>query len=253
MADAHDRNGVSAASGERPYCLAGLVGVCHDLSGNRWGTVDSFCCAVAARRRKMGVVGRVREGLVATVRSRVLARGLVVVATSVAAVLSVAAPGWSPKYILGASAFGDCHGDGVAASRFQGSFTVRSFLSSGGQLLADALVVGSCTAVSGDTVAVVPRAAYAFPVSLTTFCAGDDAGYEVRPGAAAVDGVLGDSAKDGVAVKMALDLAPTTVVDRRWGSDESSSVRARLCALHTIAGHRSPAELAQVLNVLALA
>jgi hypothetical protein len=187
------------------------------------------------------------------VRSRVVARGVVASVAAVAAVVSVATPGWSPKYILGASAFGDCLGDDVTPSRFQGSFTVRSFLSSGGQLVADALVVGGCTSTAGDTVAVVPQAAYQFPVSLTTFCSGDDVGYEVRPGAALVGAVLGDSAKDGVAVKMTLDLAPTTVVDRRWSADEPPSVRARLCALDTIAAHRPAAELARVLNNLALA
>lgn len=187
-----------------------------------------------------------------TVRSRVLARGLVVMAASVAAVLSVAAPGWAPKYILGASGFGDCGGGGVAASRFQGSFTVRSFLASGGQLYADAFVVGGCTSTAGDTVAVVPRGAYSFPVSLTTFCSGDDVGYEVRPGAALVGAVLGESEKDGVAVKTTLDLAPATVVDRRWNADDPRSVRGRLCALNAIAGHRPASDLAQVLNSLAL-
>jgi hypothetical protein len=178
-------------------------------------------------------------------------RGLSVGVLVAGAVLSLAAPAWAPKYILGASAFGECGGGGVVDSRFQGSFTVRSFAVSGGALVADAFVVGSCAA-GLDTTAVVPRAAYTFPVTVTTFCDGDDVGYEVRPGAATVGAVLGASEKDGTAVKLGLDLAPSTVVDRRWSSDESRSVRARLCALDTIAAHRPASALAQALNALAL-
>jgi hypothetical protein len=178
-----------------------------------------------------------------------LARVAVVAAASATAVAVAAGPAWAPKYILGASAFGTCS---VSDARFQGDFTVHSFFASPtGDLMAVALVGGSCNA-GGEVVAVVTHGLYEYPVAMTASCDATSAAVEFRPGAATVGATLGDDPKTGEPVKLTLDLAPTTVVDRTWSADESKSVRGKLCAIAHMAGHRSAGDLAAALNSLTM-
>jgi hypothetical protein len=175
------------------------------------------------------------------------------IATIVAAAgltLGLAAPpAFAPKYILGASAFGDCAT--TPPSRFQGSFTVTSFGSARGRLLANATLVGTCAA-GLTTVATVPVAPYVFPVvSVAGSCDATHAVVQVRPGAAVVGGFLGEDAKTGAAVRFPVTLS-STVAERSWTVDEPRSVRARICAMAIAARYLPLPHLAPLLNALVL-
>jgi hypothetical protein len=173
---------------------------------------------------------------------KTLTRAAVACAVAGGVVAGAATPALAPKYILGASAYGTC---GVAGEPlFNGDFTVESFTAKGGQLLAVAMVAGSC--VDGlDVAGSVPPGVYAFPVAATTECVPGSAVVEIRPGAATVAGDLG-----GEKTEFTLDLS-STVVDRIWMEGDPASERARICAVGRASG-RSAAQRARLLNALVL-
>jgi len=176
----------------------------------------------------------------------VLRRVVTVLTTALAPVLLVAAPGWAPKYIFGTSAIGTC--DLATAPRFQGSVTAQAFFAQDGQLYAWLLTVGTCGGGSLDV--VVPQERYAFPVTVSAECGRTAATVQIRPGAATVGGVPADK---GDAVKLTLDLAPATVVERQWTVTEPRSVYGALCAVDAVISHRDVSDVANVLNRLLLA
>ena len=181
---------------------------------------------------------------------RVIAR-LAVAGSIVAGVVGgVASPAWAPKYILGSFAFGQCEIDDVGETSFAGDFTVTSFEDVGGTLYVVGSLSGTC--IDGlDHVAAVAPGVYRFPVvDFTVECNDEFAGIDLRPGAERVGGTLTDD-KD-TAVRITLDLYPSTIVERTWMPGEERSVRGRLCALFRMSQHRTPAELAGQLNQLVM-
>ncbi len=181
--------------------------------------------------------------------------GLRVASVAVASavpVVTLALPAWAPRYILGASAFGDCRVDGLADSRFQGAFTVLSFSVADGQLQVTGNVGGTCADGAGIVV-TVPAEPFTFPVlSTTASCDPNGATVQFVPGATTVGGVLGDDTKDGEAVKFTLDLSRATILERTWSPGDPRAVHARLCALDRILDHREPADLLPLLDNLLL-
>lgn len=171
-----------------------------------------------------------------------LARSAVACAVVAGVVAGAAAPAWAPKYILGASAYGDCEVAGEPL--FNGDFTVESFGAKDGQLLATALVSGVC--VDGlDVVGSVPPGVYTFPITVTTECVPSSAVIEIRPGAATVAGDVG-----GEKTEFTLDLS-RTVADVIWMEGDPESERAKICALAR-ASRRTATQQARLLNALVL-
>jgi hypothetical protein len=175
---------------------------------------------------------------------------LAAVVAAAAATAVAAPPAWAPKYILGSNAYGDCVLE-ASTAQFQGEATILGFSSSGGELLATLLVRGVC--VDGTTVvATVPEASYVFPVAVSASCALDGAAVEVRPGEAAVRGLVGPDVRDAVSATFIVDLSRGTVVDQIWLPNDPVALRARLCAVARLTAHRPAASLATVLNALLL-
>ena len=182
----------------------------------------------------------------ATVLRTVVSRAALALAVVGGTVVGAASPAWAPKYILGASAFGECGIPGPPG--FTGDFTVESFYARGDQLYAFAAVSGVC--IDGlDVVGRVPGGVYPFPVAATAECVDGSAVLEVRPGAAAVEGTLGE-VKD--LTTFTLDLSRGTVVDRIWMTGDPPAERARLCAVERALGTRSATQVARLLNQLTL-
>jgi hypothetical protein len=180
------------------------------------------------------------------VRTNLLTRAATVAATA-GALVSLAAPAWAPKYILGASAHGDCVLDG-ATTTFLGDFTVTSFGAVDGALMANGTLAGTC----GAGAYTVPFATYAFPVeSVTGVCNDADAVVQVRPGSALVGAFTGTDEKTGERVKLTVDLN-STVAERSWVTGDPAAVRGRLCAVARLTAHAPVARLATALNALVL-
>ena len=180
---------------------------------------------------------------------RALAR-LAVAGTVMAGVVGgVAAPAWAPKYILASFAFGECLLDDGTTGHLTGDFTVESFQNADGKLQVNGMLTGACID-AGTRVATIDPGVYTFAVvDVRAECRDDFAGLDLRPGAGRVGGVLGEK---GDAVKMTVDLYPSTVVERDWRPGDAMSVRGRLCALARMVAQRDPAELAGILNQLVL-
>lgn len=173
---------------------------------------------------------------------KTLAHAAVACAVATGVVAGAAAPAWAPKYILGALAFGDCEVAGEPL--FNGDFTIESFGAKDGQLLATAMVNGSC--VDGlDVVGSVPPGVYTFPITVTTECVTESAVIEIRPGATTVAGAVGDEKVD-----FTLDLS-RTVVDVIWMEGDPESERAKICAVARASG-RTATQQARLLNALFL-
>jgi hypothetical protein len=174
------------------------------------------------------------------------------VAATAAAVLAVAAPAWAPKYILGASAHGDCVVDG-GTTAFQGDFRITSFGVAGDTLVANAIVVGTCTDTAAEVAYTVPGAGYTFPVlSVTGACNESEAVVQVRPGSALVGAFAGTDEKTGEKVKLTLDLARGTLAERSWTTGDPAAVRGKLCAVARLVEHAPVPRLANALNTLVL-
>lgn len=179
--------------------------------------------------------------------SRSLRRAFAVAAASTLGAVALATPAWGPKYILGASAYGDCTGHGSDVVRFEGTLTVRSFSRSGSTLLVTGLLTGTCVTDDNVVVATVQETVATFPVwSVETFCTFPDVGVFVRPGVM----TSGYDVKTGEALPFGVDLSRGTVVERTWTDGDPPSLRGQLCALDRIAHRRPLASLAPVLDML---
>ena len=169
------------------------------------------------------------------------------VAAATATALSVTAPAWAPKYILGATALGDCVLDGATTS-FLGDFTITSFGVLDSALVVNGTVAGSC----GAGQYTVPAAPYVFPVeSVSGSCNESEATVAVRPGAALVGAFTGTDEKTGERVKLTLDL-DRTVAERSWVTGDPAALRGKLCAAGRLAEHAPAERLATALNTLVL-
>lgn len=173
---------------------------------------------------------------------KTLSRAAVACAVVLGTVGGAATPASAPKYILGALAFGDCEVAGEPL--FNGDFTVESFGAKDGQLLATAMVNGSC--VEGlDVVGSVPPGVYTFPITVVTECVPSSAVIEIRPGATTVAGEVGGEKAD-----FTLDLS-RTVADVIWMEGDPESERAKICAVARASGRTAPQQ-ARLLNALIL-
>ncbi|HEX8001725.1 MAG TPA: hypothetical protein VF519_03415 [Mycobacteriales bacterium] len=176
---------------------------------------------------------------------RLLTRVPSVLAAAAVAVPLVAGPAWGPKYILGASAYGDCLRDPDRVERFEGTLSVRSFSRAGATLLVTGLLSGTCATDAGEVTAVLPEVVATFPVlSVDAFCTPPDVGVMIRPGAQ----VSAYDSKTGAATPFAVDLTRGTVIERSWTTGDPAGLRGKLCALDRIADRRPLASLAPVLN-----